>query len=190
MTRTEIINLFIEKYNYKSYLEIGVQSGINFSQVKCENKIGVDPDLKSAATIHLTSDEYFKNSKKTFDIIFIDGLHLEEQVYKDCCNALERLNDGGVIIWHDCLPTTEHMQVREMHNGAWTGDVWKAWCVFRSYPELEMYVVNTDYGCGVMKKGEQKPMVIHRGEMKWENFKENHKEWLNVISVGEFLKRY
>lgn len=117
MTRTQIINNFIEKYNYKNYLEIGVQAGVNFRKVKCKRKVGVDPDKKSAATIKKTSDDFFKDNQEKFDIIFIDGLHLQEQVIRDCINALKFLNEGGTIIWHDCLPTTEKMQVREMHNG-------------------------------------------------------------------------
>ena len=189
MTRTDIINKFIEKYNYKSYLEIGVQAGVNFRQVNIADKTGVDPDPKSAATIHKTSDDFFMTNEKKFDIIFIDGLHLEEQVIQDCLNSLNCLNYGGVIIWHDCLPTTEHMQVREMHNGAWTGDVWKGWCHFRAFPDLEMFVVDTDYGCGVMRKGTQEGIFINADEMTWNEYKENYKEWLNVINVDEFLKR-
>lgn len=189
MTRTQIINNFIEKYNYKNYLEIGVQAGVNFRQVKCKRKVGVDPDKKSYATIKKTSDDFFKDNQEKFDIIFIDGLHLQEQVIRDCINALKFLNEGGTIIWHDCLPTTEKMQVREMHNGAWTGDVWKGWLHFRGFPDLEMYVVDTDYGCGVMKKGTQEEIFIKSDEMTWTNFENNFKEWMNVISVDEFLKR-
>jgi hypothetical protein len=49
MTRTEIINGLISKYNYKSYLEIGVntpsQPGYNWIGVEIELKHGVDPML-------------------------------------------------------------------------------------------------------------------------------------------------
>ena len=49
MTRTEIINGLIEKYGYKSYLEIGVntpaQPGYNWTGVNIETKHGVDPNV-------------------------------------------------------------------------------------------------------------------------------------------------
>lgn len=43
----------------------------------------------------------FKTQGITFDGIFIDGNHDKEQVERDTLNALEVLNPGGIIIWHD-----------------------------------------------------------------------------------------
>ena len=79
MTRTDIIQLLIDKIKAKSYLEIGVSGGENFQTIRCENKVGVDPELTSPATIFLTSDEFFKQNKDTFDVIFVDGLHHADQ---------------------------------------------------------------------------------------------------------------
>ena len=79
-----IINSYIQRYNYKSYLEIGVDRGNCFRNIVCDYKVGVDPDRSSVSTTHYTtSDDFFSNNKKTFDIIFIDGLHHSEQVAKD-----------------------------------------------------------------------------------------------------------
>lgn len=44
MNRWDIINAFIEKHNYKTYLEIGYYKGWSFDQVKCEHKAAVDPN--------------------------------------------------------------------------------------------------------------------------------------------------
>lgn len=50
MMRWDILNAFIEKYNYKSFLEIGYYKGWSFDQVGMKegepilNKIAVDPD--------------------------------------------------------------------------------------------------------------------------------------------------
>ena len=52
----------------------------------------------------MTSDEFFSQNKETFDLIFIDGLHIHEQVLKDIDNSLNVLNENGVILLHDCLP--------------------------------------------------------------------------------------
>ena len=115
MTRTEIINSLIHEYNYKSYLEIGVntpsQPGYNWIGVKIPVKHGVDPNVET--TFKMTSDEFFKNHiAQKYDIIFIDGLHLFEQVYKDIINSLLYLNDNGTIVVHDCNPLEEITQRR------------------------------------------------------------------------------
>ena len=47
MKRTDIINALVNKYNYNTYLEIGVRHlEDNFNHINCIDKIGVDP-LKS-----------------------------------------------------------------------------------------------------------------------------------------------
>ena len=58
------------------------------------------------------SDDYFSSLDKTikYDLIFIDGLHLEHQVDKDINNSLNHLSENGVIIIHDCNPITERRQ--------------------------------------------------------------------------------
>ena len=103
MNRTNIINILIEKINGNNYLEIGVCSGENFNNIKCKHKVSVDPNVNSPASIHLTSDEFFKTNKENFDVIFIDGLHHYEQVQKDAINSIKHLNKGGVIFFNDML---------------------------------------------------------------------------------------
>ena len=93
MKRYEIINLLIVKNGYKSYLEIGLDNGLNFSKIKIDNKKSVDPALgqysHAKPTYKLTSDDFFKQNKDKYDIIFIDGLHHSEQVYRDIKNSLD-----------------------------------------------------------------------------------------------------
>jgi predicted O-methyltransferase YrrM len=70
--------------------------------------IGVDPN--QGVTLRMTSDEFFAANQFTFDIVFIDGLH--DQVAKDIENSLRVLNPGGIIVMHDCNPTTKISQLR------------------------------------------------------------------------------
>ena len=65
----------------------------------------------------------------TFDVIFIDGLHLADQVEKDIDNALKFIKEDGFIILHDVNPPTE-WHARESYlffnspaAGAWNGTV-------------------------------------------------------------------
>lgn len=192
MNRVTIIQSLIDKHNYKSYLEIGVRDGSCFNTITCETKIGVDPDQSSAATVFQTSDEFFKNLNIKFDIIFIDGLHHADQVEKDIQNSLDALNPGGIIVMHDCLPTSEFMQRIPMlpeHN-EWTGDTWRAYFKFRrERADLEMSVVDTDWGCGLIRPGTQ-TLLSTTNNPFYEDFARHKYDWMNVISVEEFKQRY
>jgi hypothetical protein len=70
MTHTDIINELLQKINGKKYLEIGVFTGENLRDIKCDYKVGVDPDVKSAATIIKTSDDFFKTNEEKFFEVF------------------------------------------------------------------------------------------------------------------------
>lgn len=191
MNRTDIINTIARKIKAKSYLEIGVQHGTNFNKVICEHKIGVDPNPKMTNTIALTSDEFFSQNKETFDIIFIDGLHESEQVYRDINNALDVLNPGGYIISHNMNPPTEERQISPFPGGvwngeAWNGDCWKAFVRLREERiDLDMKTVDTDEGVGIITRGFQIPLNIEK-ELTYTEFDKNRAEWLMLISEREF----
>jgi hypothetical protein len=155
MTRTEIINGFIRRRRYRSYLEIGCGTGHeNFDRVDCENKHGVDPAVKiNSPYSDVDSDTFFEQTTATFDLIFIDGMHEESQVDRDIVNALTRLNPAGVIILHDCLPPDEWHQrpVSEYRPGEnWNGTVWKSVLKYFALSGWCCYVVDCDWGCGVI----------------------------------------
>lgn len=190
MKRTDIINILIEKINGNNYLEIGVCSGENFNNIKCKHKVSVDPNVNSPATIHLTSDEFFKTNKENFDVIFIDGLHHSQQVYRDIINSLNVLSPNGYIVCHDINPEKEEHQIIPFTSGVWNGDCWKAFVSLRQERnDLGMYVVNTDYGCGIIQKGTQESLKINE-ELNWNNFNINRKKWLNLISIQEFYETF
>lgn len=119
MKRTDAINYVMKEMGLNSILEIGVQAGHNKNMLKAKEYVGVDPDQNTPANHHMTSDDFFRNNKKKFDFIFIDGQHTAEQSLKDFDNALDHLNEGGVIAFHDTLP---HNKV---YTGIdWCGEVW------------------------------------------------------------------
>lgn len=192
MNRTDIINSLIKKIDAQHYLEIGVANGTNFNKILCSNKIGVDPNTNSTATIHQTSDNFFKNNAQTFDIIFIDGLHFAEQVYRDINNSILSLSNNGYIICHDMLPPSEEYQLVPPVQNLWTGDCWKAWVVLRSTrPDLKMHTVDTDFGCGIISRGEQELIRIHNTQpLTWNDYVENKNHWMNIISTSRYKQIY
>ena len=196
--RSDIINTLADHIRAQKYLEIGICKGATFRVINIDYKVGVDVKKQSNYVTHeTTSDNYFQNiCNEKFDIIFIDGLHHQDQVYRDIINSLDVLNDGGYIICHDMKPLKEIHQVipaPPIEKGkpyVWTGDCWKAWVKLRQErSDLEMFVVNTDLGCGVIRKGHQ-PKLECSYELNWSTFEQHNKELLNLISTDDFLKMY
>ena len=188
LSRTEIVQRLINLYGYQSYLEIGVDKGRTFQFIRCPLKHGVDP-RGNMATHTMTSDEFFSTLDRNYDLIFIDGLHEAEQVKRDIHNALEHLSPGGVIVMHDCSPRNEREQQvpqPQRRMKAWTGDVWKAFVHYRRRPDLAMYVVNTNNGVGVIRRGRQTLLVVDNPTFA--DFAHNRKAWLNLKTVIEFQR--
>lgn len=211
MKRTDIINKLIEKNKFNTYLEIGLDNPKgNFIFINCQDKESCDPffvedhnkydvtfsnDLpeyiKNSLTYRMTSDELFEKLDKKYDIIFIDGLHTEEQCGKDIINSLKHLNRGGYILVHDCLPPDENHQKVPRIQGAWNGDVWK--CI----PELEKQLIeyetiDTDYGCCLIKYNENYENLnyLDKSNYCWKDFVENRNKLMHVITVKEFIEKY
>ena len=100
-TRFEIINKIILKKGFKSYLEIGCQSDVNFSKIIIDNKIGVDP--QSGGTHRMTSDKFFLENKSTFDLIFIDGGHDYNTAESDLLNCKNLSHKNTIVIMDDTV---------------------------------------------------------------------------------------
>ena len=171
-----------------NYFEIGVQTGFCFFKIKADNKIAVDPNfiikLKNRVKAYLTntsnfnnkffeltSDDFFLQQGEFIknlggiDVIFIDGLHLYEQVVTDIENSLKYLNPGGVILVHDCNPLTANAAVRAYtseevaamnlpgYDYIWNGDVFKAIIKLRATrADLDIMVINADHGVAIIRR--------------------------------------
>jgi len=179
MNRWDIINHFITKYDYKSYLEIGYFKGWSFDNVDCAHKVAVDPNpskdirqermpadsivhtfwrepdqpTKAEAIFKCTSDQYFEriNEIQKYDIVFIDGLHEASQVYRDIQNALAHLSENGTIVLHDMNPPTYQHTTTGDQGGNWNGDCYKAILRYGAAIPFEYYTIDTDWGVGVIR---------------------------------------
>lgn len=182
LNRTEVIQRIIDTISAYCYLEIGIYQGSNFLKIRVPFKMAVDPEFKipwkrrwkwtllnpsnfRAQYYAMTSDVYFqkRSNEPRPDVVFIDGLHTYKQVIKDLRNSLSILNEGGVIVLHDCNPTSdisaqpaESLSALKAANppswsGEWSGDVWKAICHLRSErPDLDICVLDCDHGLGLI----------------------------------------
>lgn len=186
--RASILQKLISSLGVHLYLEIGVNDGSTFLKLDAPKKIAVDPFFKipggfentdQEQWFQLTSDEFFLAQGGWLqtnppDLVFIDGLHTYAQSLADVYNALKYLRPGGVIVMHDCLPTSEAAaapttdRARELRGlagkggagGAWMGDVYRTILRLRSFnAELEVCVLDSDCGLGFVWPGKPESML-------------------------------
>lgn len=197
MWKYEIINCLISKYKFTKYLEIGIFNGDNIEKINVELKHGVDPGSESGrssfVTHPVTSDMFFESIDTQFkyDIILIDGLHYADQVVKDIKNSLLHTADGGYVILHDCIPLDYESQVIPRRTNVWTGDVWRAFVGFKtSNRDIPSYVIDTDYGVGIIKNINGHFNDFQPVNMTYEDFNIYKYELLNIVSVSDFKLNY
>jgi len=204
--RSEIINYLISILKRETiYLEIGVRNpNDNFNKIKATKRYSVDPGIEyksNPVDFKLTSDAFFTKLRQNevlhdtikFDVIFIDGLHLAEQVNRDVLNALDFVKDDGFVVLHDCNPPTE-WHTRETFNfnfsparGFWNGTTWKAFLKWRFNPSVKSCCIDSDSGVGVLSKNQPLGNYINPENLFFEfsELEKNRKEQLNLISFNE-----
>lgn len=210
-SRTEIINFVLSKTAKDPvYLEIGVQNPAdNFDKINCKEKYSVDPGYENkdnAVDFRMTSDEFFAAVRKgqildkniRFDLIFIDGSHLAEQVSKDIDNALQYLKEDGTIIMHDCNPPTAfhaseyYDYVLSPARTLWNGTTWKAFFKARKRKDIYSCCIDTDWGVGIISKKHNlgPASQVDNEFFEYKKFDENRKESLNLMTFEEFKQKY
>lgn len=201
--RSELINSLIKKNGYKSYLEIGLDDpNSNYNKIKCEHKVSVDPyvddngfevgrEVPSELTYMETSDVFFSHNTENFDIIFIDGLHTEEQAGRDIINSLKFLNKGGVVLCHDTLPYTEEMQIVPRIQVCWVGDVWKS--ISELYKQSIMYsTIDFETGVTIIDYNENAKYLdyLDKSKLNYSDFCSHRDYIMHVVPFCVFCKKY
>jgi hypothetical protein len=205
--RTEIINFLLSKRNEATrYLEIGVRNpDCNYNHIVADEKYSVDPGLEyteNPVDFKMTSDEFYEllsdnkilSSKIQFDVIFIDGLHLADQVDRDITNSMRFLKNDGFIVLHDCNPPTEWHARENYYYGNtpagtyWNGTTWKAFLKWRFNPSVNSCCIDSDWGVGILSKEHPIGSCIKEFNQFFEfkNLTENKKKYLNLISFDDF----
>ena len=189
--RWDLIKYLHSKYNFKSYLEIGCDKDQLFSKISIKDKIGVDP--YSGGNLKKTSDEFFNDNKLKFDCVFIDGLHIYNQVKNDILNSLKSLNNNGFVLVHDCLPSTLSSQAVPRYKMVWHGDVWKAIVDLRRDENLEIFTCLADSGIAIIQKKKNSHILKidkNINKLKFKDFYLNYKEYMRPITVEEFKSKF
>ena len=205
MQRYDIINKIIRDNGFKKYLEIGVCNPNDcFNRIQCESKDSVDPGVEfpdNPVKYQLTSDDFFKSLEDgmldrpadyQWDVIFIDGLHISDQVRRDVLNSLQHLNPNGYVLLHDCNPP-EIFYAREDYyiNGVqhpWNGTVWKVIYDLRSSRnDLDICTVDTDWGVGIIKRSNEfiRTIAFDNPYFEYNLMAKDRRRNLGLIEVNE-----
>ncbi|MCW0233207.1 MAG: class I SAM-dependent methyltransferase [Ferrovibrio sp.] len=177
MFRHDIVNALLDLTNDRRYLEIGVNRGETFHNIRASHKVAVDPkflfDVSEAISANpeaeyheTTSDDYFENvaaSTDTFDVVFLDGLHTFEQTLRDFNNAQFLLSNDGIILVDDVLPSGFQSAIRDIpkwqkvraalniQDKSWMGDVYKLVFYIASYvPAFSFATIANNHGQTVL----------------------------------------
>ena len=181
MLRHEFIQRVIDMIPNARYLEIGVSTGETFTRIKARMKTGVDPvyafDFEANAeaddTAHyevMTSDAFFQKTiergVKKFDVVFLDGLHTFEQILKDLLAAVHVVEDSGIIVIDDVIPSDYTASVGDVPtmfalrraagsaDASWMGDVYKiVWFVAMYMPFFNYATIKENHGQMVLWRG-------------------------------------
>ena len=160
-------------------MEIGVNQGETFLGVNASRKVAVDPkflfDVDYAKTrephseFHeTTSDDYFASidvGRERFSVVFIDGLHTFEQTLRDFTNAIHLIQDDGIIVIDDVIPSTYQASLpnqsdafiikafTQSNDNSWMGDTFKlVYFIHSFFPTYELRTISDNHGQAVVWK--------------------------------------
>lgn len=191
------------------YLEIGVDKGLTLESVTASLKVGVDP-LHSVNTARVPqgtrivskpSDDYFRAARSastSFDLAFVDGLHIFEQAYRDAVNAFSVLAPGGIVLMDDTIPSSSIGAIRDIAVSKsvqdelgipvfeWMGDVFRAVLALTElHPELHVSTVLDEHHRGqtVIRRRDADGRVEPRPQAALDRFLErtHHEVFRNGI---------
>ena len=204
--RFDVINFLLDYLGRDTtYIEIGTRNPEhNFDKIRARMKYSVDPGIEfedNPVDFPYTSDEFFEKVFQEnlligieFDVIFIDGLHLAEQVQRDIYNSLKVLKEDGFLVLHDCNPPTEY-HAREQYSffkspasGYWNGTTWKAFYKARLDKELSSCCIDTDWGVGIITKRKLFKSLEYDVNpfFEFKIFEQNRVELNNLMSFDYF----
>jgi hypothetical protein len=209
-SRTQIINFLLQRFDRDTvYLEVGVcNPAKNYDKISAATKYSVDPGLEFVANpvdFPLNSDVFFEqlatgeilSADQRFDVIFIDGLHLAEQVDRDVANALRFIREDGFLVLHDCNPPTAWHAREDYHNFqtpagiTWNGTTWKAFLKWRGMAGLQSCCIDSDWGVGILSKTRPlgPPTTVRNPFYEFSVLDRQRQESLNLIDFATLQDR-
>lgn len=225
ITKYKIINFFGQNYDCQAYLEIATSTtGHYFSKIdrnifstterllyniSSEYSDGFNIDYHQTSLQTSSLFHELQTLGKKYDVILVDPWHSYECSLRDIENAFKLLNDNGVIVVHDCNPREKNWISPTYKTGGWMGQTYLAFIDFvHSRKDLEYCVVDSDYGCGIIRKKTPNSITqlekkllkkgfklevktnIWKEANKWEIFDKYRADLLHLIKADDFIQLY
>ena len=197
-SRTNLINHLIASKGYRRYLEIGVRDPTQqLRQGPRRGETQRRPRPVGPVTFKLPSDEFFAQraasaDRAPYDLVFIDGLHIADQVERDISTAWTRWRPAACW-WFTTATRRRGKRQLDVYTppDRWNGSVWKAWAKLRATrADLFMCVIDMDEGCGVIRPGSQQLLSLPSldyAAMDYDYLASHRREVLNLVSRDQFL---
>jgi hypothetical protein len=80
------------------YLE---HPNLNFNQI--ERNFDANTANLNIKKFKMFSSDFFKNNNKNFDLVYIDGSHMSDDVFFDAMESYKILKKGGILLFDDFL---------------------------------------------------------------------------------------
>ena len=212
------INALAQINSASSYLEVGVEEGATFFAVDIQDKVAVDPtfrfDLHTHSGPHahfyqMTSDQFFRDparAGRTFDFIYLDGLHTYEQTLRDFCASLECSTERTIWLLDDTIPSSWlAAQPKYLLNyprladyarrSPWMGDVFKIVLTIHDFFPQFSYVTFSGHGQTVLWR-EHRPdfrptwnSLTKISKLSYRDSVRLRKSHMNIAEPAEVIER-
>jgi len=74
---------------------------LNFNQI--ERNFDANTANLNIKKFKMFSSDFFKNNNKNFDLVYIDGSHMSDDVFFDAMESYKILKKGGILLFDDFL---------------------------------------------------------------------------------------
>jgi hypothetical protein len=174
--KMDIVHHLMKRFGYRRYLEIATATtGLCHAEIDrdslavCRRLLyNLPPNFSDGLPIDYAFSGLdiaaglaaLSAERPRFDIIFVDPFHAYAPSRRDIESAFAMLDPGGALVVHDCRPADAALADPQFQVGEWCGVTYKAYLdVVLGRTDLRYLTVDTDYGCGVIRK---KAMPLRR----------------------------
>lgn len=146
---------------------------------------------------HRILEDVLRSKNKKFDLICADPFHEYSYSQSDLSLLSRYLTDGGVMVCHDCFPSSKSMAAPIYQPLGWNGETYVAFIEFAYHnPDLFYGLLKIDTGIGIIsklqlhllhnqfnKEKQEQLLLLHRedGGDPYTYFCENSKDVMNII---------
>ncbi len=175
LTKMDIIGILAARNQFTRYLELCSRwSGNQYAELDrtvlpnpqrlmyyCPANFddGLPIDFRSEDLRIKECIDTIRSRQLHYDMIFVDPWHQYETSMRDIRAAFALVDEGGLLLVHDCLPPNAEVarptlaSEERLGEITWCGATYKAYLDFVGYrDDLEYFTVDTDYGCGIIRK--------------------------------------